>query len=289
MVYYLFVMNGKIAYLKSSKLSASPINEFCNLAKSFGVDFAVENFDADALTSEDLSKLSLFDAIVVSSSANLNSSFLNAVATRLNLYAKCVFKNTDFSNLSGSNLAIVSDVVAFENGGFGTSQEFGRQAFDTLRYSELEIERTARIAFELAEKRAHALTLADAMQTRNTTALWRKIVSDINEDYSSVHLELESIFDVTKALAARKEFDVILTSYSQFDALSGVADAFSPLGDGTSTVAYLGETTVGLYATERPAVYAPLFDMLALSKMLEHSFDLPELLKAWQSKIKDFA
>ena len=282
-------MNGKIAFLKSSKLSSSPFDEFCNLAKSHGVDFVVKNFDADSLTSEDVKELSLFDAIVVSSSANLNSTLLDSIASRLNLYAKCVFKNTDFGNLTSQNLVIVSDVLASENGGFGTSREFGRQAFDTLRYSELEIERTARIAFELAEKRAHALTLADAVHIRNTTALWRKIVSDINEDYPSVHLEFDSIFDVTKGLAAHKEYDVVLTSYSQFDALSGVADAMNPLGDGTSTIAYLGETTVGLYATERPATYAPLFDMLAISKMLEYSFDLPALKNAWENEINKVA
>ena len=154
-----------------------------------------------------------------------------------------------------------------------------------LRYSELEIERTARIAFELAEKRAHLLTLADAMSTKKTTALWRKIVSDINEDYPSVHFEFANIFDVTKALWGEHKFDVILTPSAQFEALSGAADVMNHLGDGTSAVAYLGETTVGLYATERPMVYAPLFDMLATSKMLELSFDLPELLNAWQNEI----
>ena len=281
-------MSNKIAYLFSKKhtLSHLPIDDFASFAESNQVNFEIVKIAFDELNKDTLATISTCDAVVAGSFEDANPHLLDALARRLNLYAKCAFKTSGSSNLTHSNTIIVANVAKLEDGEFASTKEFGREAVDKLRYSELEIERTARIAYELAENRNHSLKLSDTTAPKKTSALWRKIVSDINEDYPSVRLNFESVFEATKQLIKNpKYYDVILTNDTYFEAFSGMADLHSPLGEGTSTVAYLGETTVGLYATENPAVYSPLFDMLAIEKMLAHSFDLPALLAAWRDEI----
>ena len=279
-------MAYKIAYLTSKVFEHSPADEFCEFAKANGVDFCVENFELAHLTPDDSFSIATANAIIISSSINADCNLAPLIANKLNLYARCAFKPANSDNLTHSNTIVVSDVPTLENGELGVSSQFGREASITLRYSEIEIERTARIAYEFAEARDKKLTLSDTTAPRHLTMLWRKIVSDINEDYPSVHLEFESVFETTKKLvSSNADYDVLLTTETYFDAFSSMADKYSPLGDGTATIAYLGETTVGLYATERPAVFSPLLDSLAISKMLDHSFDLAPLSEAWKEKI----
>ncbi|MBQ9276233.1 MAG: hypothetical protein IJ226_01405 [Clostridia bacterium] len=278
-------MAYKVAYIsKHGKFDAA--SEFESFAKSHGVSFAVERIDAGDLKDCGWERLSSFDAVVLSSHLGACEQFAGSLASSLSLYAKCTFKCTDSGNLTRSNLIIVTDVQNDFDGGFATENEFGRYAHETRRYSELEIERTARIAYELAENRSKSLTLSDSPKGSHIASLWRKIVSDINEDYPSVHLEFESTFDTARKMAGNANgFDVILTENANSLALSGVADAKNPLGDGTSGVAYLGETTVGLYMTERAAVGASALDSLSFANMLDHSFDLPRLAEDWKIQI----
>ncbi|MBR4800800.1 MAG: hypothetical protein IK048_03945 [Clostridia bacterium] len=278
-------MAYKIAYIKSNKfLSVNPATEFANFAKSNGVDFCVETINASEISS--VSHLNSFDAVVVGSFSDVAEKAATDIAKKLNLYAKCAFKPIKNSRSAQKDVVLVTDVAEETHDEFAFNKDFGRETFDTLRYSELEIERTARIAYELAETRNGKLTLADTSAPLKTANLWRKIVSDINEDYLSVHLDFERMYTTASKLSTSPcEYDVILAMSTQFDALSGVLDTFSPLGDGTATVAYLGETTVGVYGTERPATFNRYFDFLAIEKMLEHSFDLPALNAIWKDQI----
>lgn len=281
-------MAHKIAYLTTKVFEHSPADEFCEFAKTHGVDFCVQTVDASAPLNDVFAKVSPCDAVVVSSACDADDSKIFAISMRLGLYARCAFKPSDFGNLTHSNLIVVSDVPTLENGEFAVGKQFGREASITLRYSEIEIERTARIAYEFAEARDKKLTLSDTTAPRHLTMLWRKIVSDVNEDYPSVRLDFESVFETTgKLVSSNADYDVLLTTETYFDAFSSMADKYSPLGDGTATIAYLGETAVGLYATERPATFSPLFDCLAISKMLDHSFDLAPLSEAWKEKINN--
>ena len=281
-------MANKIAYIVSKKynLHIFPIDEFAKFAESNGVDFVVERYSFDNLSKQTITNLFACDAVVVGSFHEANAQLLDALGAELNLYAKCSFKPTDLGNLTTQNVIVVSNVAKHAEGEFATSKAFGREAVDTLKYSELEIERTARIAYEFAEKRNHDLSLSDANTSKKSSVLWRKIVSDINEDYPSVRLDFESIQKTTHAfMDGTKSYDVILATDIYFDAMSGIVDLKNALGKGTSTLAYLGETAFGLYATECPDMFSPLFDYLAIDKMLACSFDMPKLLNAWRKKI----
>lgn len=66
----------------------------------------------------------------------------------------------------------------------------GQRAYDTLEYSEYEIERIARQAFEIARKRRGKVTSVDKANVLETSRLWREIVHRVHDaDYADVELE----------------------------------------------------------------------------------------------------
>ncbi len=65
----------------------------------------------------------------------------------------------------------------------------GRQAVDTLSYSEAEIERILRVGFELARNRGKKLTSVDKANVLQSSRLWRQIAIEISADYPDVELQ----------------------------------------------------------------------------------------------------
>ncbi|MCK5715922.1 MAG: 3-isopropylmalate dehydrogenase, partial [Thiomargarita sp.] len=70
--------------------------------------------------------------------------------------------------------------------GIHTLENGERQAFNTLVYSEHEIERIARVAFESAEKRQKRLCSVDKANVLEATEFWREIVIQVSKDYPNV-------------------------------------------------------------------------------------------------------
>jgi 3-isopropylmalate dehydrogenase len=105
----------------------------------------------------------------------------------------------DSSNLKPEILAGVDLVVVRElTGGlyFGQPSERytdaeGRKAVDTLPYSEQEIERIVRVAFELARKRngKKRVTSVDKANVLNTSRLWREVATEVSKNYPDVEFE----------------------------------------------------------------------------------------------------
>lgn len=125
---------------------------------------------------------------------NLDASFLLAIQKKFNLYS---------TSQHYENIALVYDGfggIYHGKKGFDTNKAFGREAYDIASYGELEIERTARIAYEIAEKGNRKLLLADRADALATSALWRKIVTDINEDYPFVNTDCKYVEDVLNDL-----------------------------------------------------------------------------------------
>lgn len=171
--------------------------------------------------------------------------------------------------------------IYFGERGYRTGA-FGREAYDTECYGELEIERVARIAFEIAEKRRKKLCLVDKANVLTSSKLWRKVVSDINEDYPSVALEMMYVDNAAMQLALNpSQFDVILTSNMFGDILSDLTAAL--VGSiGVMPSASLGATSVGMYEAihgSAPSlagldVANPIATILSAAMMLRLSFDL---------------
>ncbi len=93
--------------------------------------------------------------------------------------------------------------------GYENDGKFGRAAYDSERISELEIERTARAAYEFAQRRGEGVLLVDRANAMLTSRLWRKIVSDINEDYPSVPLKM---CDICEFLSEKRDPNAVLLS-----------------------------------------------------------------------------
>jgi 3-isopropylmalate dehydrogenase len=97
-------------------------------------------------------------------------------------------------------------------------------AIDTLIYRRPEIERVARVAFELARTRRRRLTSIDKANVLESGRLWRKVVSELHGEYPDV--ELNTCWSITRrcnSCATRAPFDVLLTENTFGDILSDEA------------------------------------------------------------------
>ncbi len=183
--------------------------------------------------------------------------------------------------------------IYFGERGFRTGA-MGREAYDTESYAELEIERVARIAYELAEKRRRKVCLVDKANVLTTSGLWRKVVSDIAEDYPSVQLDMMYVDNAAMQLAlAPSQFDVLLTSNMFGDILSDLTAAI--VGSiGVMPSASLGATTVGMYEAihgSAPTLAGldkadPVGTILSAAMMLRLSFDLDEEANAVENAVE---
>ncbi|MGL4791437.1 MAG: isocitrate/isopropylmalate family dehydrogenase, partial [Anaerotignaceae bacterium] len=66
--------------------------------------------------------------------------------------------------------------------------KYGNEAYDTESYSELEVKRIAKIAFEAAMSRSKRLTSVDKANVMESSRLWRKVVTEMAKDYPEVEL-----------------------------------------------------------------------------------------------------
>lgn len=174
--------------------------------------------------------------------------------------------------------------IYFGERGYRDNSTFGREAFDTEAYSELEIERVARIAYETAQQRKHHVTLVDKANVLTSSKLWRKIVTDINEDYPDVRLDMMYVDNAAMQMVMNpSQFDIILTSNMFGDILSDLSGAI--VGSiGVMPSASLGQTTLGMYEAihgSAPSIAGlnianPIGTILSGAMMLRYSLDLNE-------------
>ena len=128
----------------------------------------------------------------------------------------------------------------------------GRRAVDTQVYTTMEIERIARVAFELARGRRNKVSSAEKSNVMETGLLWRQVVTDLHKrEYADV--ELEHILADNAAMQIvknPKQFDVMVTDNLFGDILS---DAAAQL---TGSLGMLPSAALGLPG--RPGLYEPI-------------------------------
>jgi 3-isopropylmalate dehydrogenase len=120
--------------------------------------------------------------------------------------------------IEGTDLLVVRELT----GGiyFGDRGLDGDTAHDTCVYSEAEIERIARVGFDLARRKVTSVDKANILET---SRLWRKVVDRIGAG-ESTPLEHMLVDNAAMQLVSRpKEFDVILTENMFGDILSDEA------------------------------------------------------------------
>ena len=97
-------------------------------------------------------------------------------------------------------------------------------AVNTLPYTRVEIERVARVAFDLAAGRRKNLASVDKANVLETARLWRKVVDDLAPEYPGVKVQHHYVDSFATALITRpRDFDVVLTENLFGDILSDEA------------------------------------------------------------------
>jgi 3-isopropylmalate dehydrogenase len=124
-----------------------------------------------------------------------------------------------------------------------------RVGFNTMVYSESEIRRIAKLAFEIARTRRKKLTSVDKANVLEVSALWRDVVNEVHQDYPDVELEHMYVDNCAMQLVRRpKDFDVIVTGNIFGDILSDEAGAL------TGSLGMLPSASIG----EKYALYEPV-------------------------------
>ncbi|MCL6648047.1 MAG: 3-isopropylmalate dehydrogenase [Chloroflexi bacterium] len=100
----------------------------------------------------------------------------------------------------------------------------GREAVDTMFYSEPEIRRVLRLGFELARSRRKKLTSVDKANILATSRLWRELANELASEYPEVQLEHVLVDAAAMYLIQRPaSFDVIVTENMFGDILTDEA------------------------------------------------------------------
>lgn len=161
---------------------------------------------------------------------------------------------------------------------------YGEEAYDTERYSRMEIERIVRVAFEAARKRKKKLVSIDKANVLDTSRFWRKIVHEIAEEYPDVQVSDMLVDNAAMQLVRNPaQFDVIVTTNMFGDILSDEASQITG-SIGMLPSASLNETTRGLYEPihgSAPDIAGqnkanPIATILSAAMMLLYSFGLSE-------------
>ena len=158
-----------------------------------------------------------------------------------------------------------------------------REGFDTMRYSEPEIRRIARVALDAARKRAKRVCSVDKANVLETSQLWREIVSQESKNYPEIELTHMYVDNCAMQLVRNpKQFDVIVTGNMFGDILSDEASMLTG-SIGMLPSASLNERGKGLYEPIHGSapdiagkgVANPLATILSVALMLRHSLGQP--------------
>jgi 3-isopropylmalate dehydrogenase len=125
--------------------------------------------------------------------------------------------------------------------------EHGLKVVDTLEYTDLEIERIVRLAFNLARGRRKKLTSVDKANVLESSRVWRQVATQVKADFPDVSLEHQLVDSCAMRLVtAPKSFDVIVTENMFGDILSDEAAVLTG-SLGMLPSASLGAGKLGLY------------------------------------------
>jgi 3-isopropylmalate dehydrogenase len=169
-----------------------------------------------------------------------------------------------------------------------------REAVNTMRYGESEVERIAIVAFELAMKRKRRVLSVDKANVLECSRLWREVVTRIAKDYPEVKLAHQYVDSAAMLLVQRPaEFDVVLTENMFGDILSDQAGGV--VGSlGLLASASIGGP-VGLYEPVHGSapdiagkgIANPLGAILSVAMMLRHTFHLEREAACVESAVSE--
>jgi 3-isopropylmalate dehydrogenase len=205
--------------------------------------------------------------------------------------------------VAGVDLLIVRELT----GGvyFGERREphdgpSGRQAWDTMLYTEPEVRRIVRLAFELAHQRRKHVVSVDKANVLASSRLWRSVAEEVAAEFPDVTLEHRLVDSAAMSLITKPaQFDVIVTENMFGDILSDEASVLAG-SLGMLPSASLGERrtehgVTGLYEPihgSSPAktgldIANPAATILSVAMMLRWSLGQPAAAEVIESAVRD--
>jgi 3-isopropylmalate dehydrogenase len=173
----------------------------------------------------------------------------------------------------------------------GKTQRYG---YNTMHYTESEIQRIGRVAFEAARKRNKKLCSIDKMNVLETTQLWRDVMIELAPEYPDVELSHMLVDNAAMQLVkAPKQFDVMVTGNMFGDILSDEASMLTG-SIGMLPSASLNESGKGMYEPchgsapdiAGKGVANPLATILSVAMMLRYTFALEEAAARIEAAVK---
>ena len=208
-----------------------------------------------------------------------------------NLRPATVYKSLAGASSLKEDVIIGSDILVVREltGGiyFGKPRGYNQEeGYNTLRYTRVEVERIAKVAFELAEKRNGHVTSVDKANVLDSSQFWRNVIHDVHQQYN--HISLKDMYVDNAAMQLvrdPKQFDVIVTQNMFGDILSDITAMI------TGSLGMLPSASVG----ENHALYEPVHGTApeiagqnkanpiaminSVAMMLEITMDLPQAAK----------
>jgi len=158
-----------------------------------------------------------------------------------------------------------------------------REGYDMMHYSEPEVERIGRVAFEAARKRGKKVCSVDKANVLETSQLWREVMIRVGKDYPDVELSHMYVDNAAMQLVkAPKAFDVVVTGNLFGDILSDEA-AMLTGSIGMLPSASIDKNNKGLYEPSHGSapdiagkgIANPLATILSAAMMLRYSLGMP--------------
>lgn len=192
--------------------------------------------------------------------------------------------------VGGLNILIVrelnGDIYFGQPRGIRTSEHAlfkgAREGFDTMHYSEPEVIRIGKVAFEAARKRSKKVCSVDKANVLETSQLWRDVMTTLAADYPDVELSHMYVDNAAMQLVkAPKAFDVVVTGNLFGDILSDEA-AMLTGSIGMLPSASLDKDNKGLYEPSHGSapdiagkgIANPLATILSAAMMLRYSLGM---------------
>lgn len=191
--------------------------------------------------------------------------------------------------VAGLDIMIVRELTGGiyfgEPRGIRTKDNGEREGYNTLVYSESEVDRISRVAFDIAMKRGKKLCSVDKANVLEVSELWRETVVKVGEEYKDVELSHMYVDNAAMQLVKwPKQFDVMVTKNMFGDILSDAA-AMLTGSIGMLPSASLDANSKGMYEPIHGSapdiagkgVANPLATILSVAMMLRYSLDQPAL------------
>jgi len=168
-----------------------------------------------------------------------------------------------------------------------------RQGYNTYAYTESEIRRIGRVAFEAAQQRSKKLCSVDKANVLEVTVLWREVMEDLRREYPDVELSHMYVDNAAMQLVrAPKQFDVIVTGNMFGDILSDEA-AMLTGSIGMLPSASLNAEKQGMYEPchgsapdiAGQGIANPLATILSVAMMLRYSLNEEKAALAIESAV----